>query len=351
MATYTYKCPNCDGGLQFDPETQKFSCEFCQSQFAEQELECISEQARESPRGQTPPETQPGSMHTVCYSCPACGAQIVTDETTAATFCYYCHNPVVLAGRLEGDFAPDKLIPFQLDRDEAAEKLLAWAHSKKFVPRAFFRKEQIETITGVYFPYWSADCELQGHLDATAHNIRVWRSGNVEYTETQDYRVSRCGSASFGGITKTALQTENAKLVESVQPYDESGMIDFSMPYLAGFQANQRNVSCESLRGEIETETQRFCESLLRDTIRGYDRVTNCRAHVNLTQIDWKYVLLPVWVLTYPGKNNKLYHYAINGQTGQIRGQLPIDLRKLSLFSLLLAAAVFLLLLIGGALL
>lgn len=43
----------------------------------------------------------------VTYTCPSCGAQIVTDATTAATFCYYCHNPVVLGGRLEGKFLPD----------------------------------------------------------------------------------------------------------------------------------------------------------------------------------------------------------------------------------------------------
>ena len=37
------------------------------------------------------------------YICPSCGAEVVTDATTAATFCYYCHNPVVLSGKLSGD--------------------------------------------------------------------------------------------------------------------------------------------------------------------------------------------------------------------------------------------------------
>ena len=55
------------------------------------------------------------------YTCPSCGAEIVTDATTAATFCYYCHNPVVLSGRLTGTYQPDFAIPFQIDRKRAQE--------------------------------------------------------------------------------------------------------------------------------------------------------------------------------------------------------------------------------------
>ena len=39
MAAITYKCPNCGGGLVFDPGTQKYKCEYCLSLFDQQELE------------------------------------------------------------------------------------------------------------------------------------------------------------------------------------------------------------------------------------------------------------------------------------------------------------------------
>ncbi len=42
------------------------------------------------------------------YICPSCGAEVVTDATTAATFCYYCHNPVVLSEKLTGNSARTK---------------------------------------------------------------------------------------------------------------------------------------------------------------------------------------------------------------------------------------------------
>ena len=101
MAAITYKCPNCGGGLIFEPKSQKYHCEFCLSDFTEEEMEKIQEKEQEKEEKGEEREAP------VLYTCPSCGAQIVTDATTAATFCYYCHNPVVLAGRLTGSFEPD----------------------------------------------------------------------------------------------------------------------------------------------------------------------------------------------------------------------------------------------------
>ena len=119
------------------------------------------------------------------YTCPSCGAQIVTDATTAATFCYYCHNPVVLAGRLTGSFEPDYVIPFQIDRKKAEEIFGQWIRRKRFVPDSFYSPKQIQTMTGVYFPYWLYRCQLHGNLTAEGRNNRVWTAGNIRYTETK----------------------------------------------------------------------------------------------------------------------------------------------------------------------
>ena len=93
MAAITYKCPNCDGGLVFDPASQKYHCEYCLSDFTQErtgtpepemnrrELEYQEPDCRE------PNRREPGSAEAqpVLYTCPSCGSQIVTDETTAAT--------------------------------------------------------------------------------------------------------------------------------------------------------------------------------------------------------------------------------------------------------------------------
>ena len=146
------------------------------------------------------------------FNCPSCGAQIVTDATTAATYCYYCHNPVVLAGRLSGEFLPENVLPFTIEKDEAIEKFLAWTKKKWFIPRDFFSKNQIDKLTGVYFPYWVVDAEVDGQLQATGTSIRIWRVGDIEYTETKRFNVGRSGKLSFKELVKNALsKTSNKK--------------------------------------------------------------------------------------------------------------------------------------------
>ena len=41
MAVISFKCPNCDGELIFDPSTQKYKCEYCFSLFSQEELDAM----------------------------------------------------------------------------------------------------------------------------------------------------------------------------------------------------------------------------------------------------------------------------------------------------------------------
>ena len=42
MSVVSYKCPNCGGELTFDPQTQKYKCEYCFSYFTEDQEELMS---------------------------------------------------------------------------------------------------------------------------------------------------------------------------------------------------------------------------------------------------------------------------------------------------------------------
>ena len=378
MAVISYKCPNCDGELIFNPATQNYKCEYCMSAFSQIELEEMKpEQAAERPvdkgedleytaqtesaeaegteseeaekqRENRTETEQVGQEDAVLYTCPSCGAEIVTDSTTAATFCYYCHNPVVLSGRLSGEYLPDSIIPFAIDKKQAVQKFLEYVHSKKFIPKAFFRKQQIEKLSGIYFPYWIYECTMDGQLDAQGTNIRVWRMGDTEYTETKYYQIERGGKVELSNLSKNALQKANQKLAEGVFPYDMNQKKEFHMGYLSGFQAEKRDVEQESMRQEIDQEVKNYGRQLLRDTISGYSGVTVNNHNLKIIDEKWSYVLLPVWTLTYKGKNGKFYYYSMNGQTGKVYGELPVDYKKISILGGIVALAVLILFLIGG---
>ena len=69
------------------------------------------------------------------YSCPTCGAELVCDETTAATTCPYCGNPTVLGGKLSGKLKPEYILPFKLDKKAAIAQLTRYYKGKAFLPK------------------------------------------------------------------------------------------------------------------------------------------------------------------------------------------------------------------------
>lgn len=359
MAVVTYKCPNCDGGLIFDAESQKFHCEFCLSYFTEEELvkagqakteeKVINEeqtQERENTQEVTDSEKEK-DFHAAMYTCPSCGAEVVVDDTTAASQCCFCHNPVVISGRLDGKFEPDCVIPFAIDRDEAIKRFLQWTGKKWFIPKNFFSKKQIEKVSGIYFPYWIADCDVSASIHAEATKVRSWRSGNTRYTETSTYSVSRAGNLSFSDISKNALNKANKVLAENVQPFDFSEVKDFNMAYLSGFGAEKRDIEHEEIEAEIKEDVTNYSAELLRDTVGGYDSVLVSNRSADVNNLKWRYALVPVWLMTYKS-GGKDYYYAMNGQTGNTCGKLPVNPKKLAALFAGVSIPVFIIALLGG---
>ena len=351
MAVISFKCPNCDGELIFDPQTQNYKCEYCNSKFTQQELDAQNPAKAEEKRNdwqENSTEEKQADAATTVYSCPSCGAEIMTDATTAATFCYYCHNPVILGKRLEGVFLPDKVIPFEVTREAAEKGFLDYVGKKKFVPKAFFNKKQIESMTGVYFPYWNYDVELEGRMQGEARQIRTWRTGNEEYTETKIYSITREGNVQLDCLTENALTKANAVLANAVMPYDFSKMKDFHMGYLSGFQAEKRDIEQAAVQGGMQSKMRDSAEKLMRETIKGYSSVSVRNTNFIPKKEKFSYCLLPVWTVTYKGKDGKVYYYSMNGQTGKVCGELPIDHKKLALVSAAVFAVITIVGLIGG---
>ena len=270
MEVITYKCPNCGGDLTFDPASGKYKCEYCLSSFTQEEAEKANPKAAEALNGEddaagaqeasdaqkessteeTKGETEQGEA--VVYTCPNCGTEIVTDATTAATYCFYCHNPVVLSGRLSGEYMPDFVLPFKISKEQAIEKFLSFTRKKHFIPKDFFEKSQVQKMTGVYFPYWIYGGDFETDYIARGRKVRVWQTGDVEYTETSIYDVRREGEVRVDGLSRNALNKADRDLIECVQPYRLEEMQPFSMGYLSGFQAEKRDIEQQQIAPELK---------------------------------------------------------------------------------------------------
>jgi DNA-directed RNA polymerase subunit RPC12/RpoP len=359
MATVNYKCPNCGAPLKFNPDKQLFSCEYCMSDFSEQKIQEIyaEREAKESKAEQAEQKAQKQAQETksdanqaedaVVYTCPSCGAEVVTTASTAATTCFYCQNPVVLGGRLSGEYLPDRVVPFALSKEKAIEKFMEMCRKKKFLPKDFASKKQFDKLTGVYFPYWYVDSQKQANMSATGEKIRTWSVGNKRYTETSVYRLERSGDLIVNNVFERALKSEDRDMLQCVHPYDLKQAKPFSMSYLSGFQAEKRDIEKQEINQEVENRIHEYCKQLLKDTMNGYSGI-QVKHYDDKTDLEaWSYTLLPVWIVTYKYKN-QIFPFAINGQTGKTYGKLPTSKGKLVMLAAIIAVAVFILCCLGG---
>ena len=329
-----YKCPACGAALKFDAEKQDFICEYCDSVFKEEDFFKVDEKLvvdAEKAAGKEELE------NAVLYICPSCGAQVVTDETTVATTCYYCSNPVVLSGELSGELKPDYIIPFKIDKDGAIQKFRELCGKKKFLPKDFISESRLEEIKGVYFPYWYVDCRANGHINATSKQVRSWMVGDIRHTETTIMGHYRQGNMVINNMPEAALKNKDRDILKYVCPFDSSGFVPFSMSYLSGYFAERRNIESHEIRGQVEEKVKGFSREKLKSTVNSVS-VSVKDSSISVGDLSWRYNLLPVWVLNYKHKG-KSYIYALNGQNGRVYGELPVCNKKLGVLFGAVAAA------------
>jgi len=341
-----YQCPACTGPLQFHPETGKVGCEYCgsvyelaeiEAQYQEKETraaEALQNEEKKQEFAENPWDTSAitedwgeaaNGMKT--YSCPACTAELICDATTAATSCPYCGNPTVVPGQFNGSLKPDYVIPFKLDKDAAVAALKKHYGKRFFLPKAFTANNHLEEIQGVYVPFWLFDGKAEGEASFKTTRSRKYRRGSYEIIETSHFTVSRSGNISFEKVPVDASTKMPDDYMESIEPFDYGELKPFSTAYLPGFLADKYDVSVEASQ---ERADKRCAESLaqeLRNTVIGYETVMEMRRQIRLNRGKVHYALLPVWLLHTKWSGGD-YLFAMNGQTGRLVGDLPVDKKK-----------------------
>ncbi len=353
MDSLGYKCPNCNADIKFSAKDQRFICEYCNSSFTEQEMKDIAA-LQEQQHYERPEEEQQTddefTEHTSVYSCDSCGATIMADENTAATFCYYCHNPVILKGRVSGEFRPSYVLPFQIDRETAIGHFKEFVRKHKFLPKDFLSAGQQEKIVGLYVPFWVTDVNVNADMDALGKRIRSWTSGNYSYTETQEYALARKANVVIKGLPADGASHIDDELMEAVEPFDYSKIRPFAMQYLSGFLAEKYDMDYAKMFPRIQNRAVQASDQLVRQSMTGYSSVSVTRSDIRVMSTKWEYMLLPVWFMTYK-YNDKVYEFALNGQTAKFVGEPPLSKPRLAAFCAGLGAAAFVISMLLGVLL
>lgn len=320
------KCPNCASPLKYNATSKIFKCEYCGSSFTGDELE--------KPKNENFNENLDTSEY-VTYYCADCGAEIVADKETSATFCVYCGNTAILKNKLSGEFKPDYIIPFKRDKNEAIEAFKKINKGKPLTPKTFNDEKNIEKIRGLYIPFWLYDVMVSGTIEAKSIKTTTWVVGNIAYNKTDTYQLLSDGDAYYKLVPTDGSTRFSDDIMNTIEPFDYSELETFNPAYLSGFLAEKYDTDSEKSFESIRKRTLKSTETkMLNEMSSMYGIKTITRNNLTSSVSDIKYALLPVWMVNVKYKN-KYYLFAMNGQTGEFVGNIPIDKGKAFLYTLI----------------
>jgi len=326
-----FKCPCCDGAIEFDSTLQKMKCPYCGSEFEIETLQAYAAELNGQPQDDMTWDTSAGSEwaegeteNLKVYTCNTCGGEIVADETTGASECPFCGNPVIMTGQFAGALKPDLVIPFKVDKKAAMAALQNHYKGKRLLPKVFKDQNHIKEVKGLYVPVWLFDTDADAYVRYRATRTRSWSDSQYNYTETSYFAVTRAGGIGFENVPVDGSTKMDDTMMESIEPFDIGDAVDFQTAYLSGYLADKYDVDAQESIDRANERIRRSTEDAFASTVQGYMTVTAESTNINLRNGRARYALYPVWILNTQW-NGQNFTFGINGQTGKIAGDLPMD--------------------------
>jgi len=335
MEIKEYKCPNCGGAVKFDSSSQSMKCPYCDAEFSTAALEeyqkqlSIPEEDKFGFDGKKDlKEWDSNELNELTQgSCPSCGAELLGDKNTAAMVCPNCGNSQIVLRRLEGQLKPDYVIPFKLDKKAAVEALKNFYKGKKLLPNSFNNENRINSIQGVYLPFWLFDATASGHIRYKAAKTKAWSDSSYNYTQTDFYSVVRDGSMKFEKVPVDGSEKMDNSYMDAIEPFNYADIKNFETAFLSGYIAEKYDVDADSSKDRAAKRIKNTLEGEFASSVTGYSSVTKESSSVNAENGKVSYSFMPAWVLNTKYKNEN-YMFLMNGQTGRLVGSLPSDTGK-----------------------
>ena len=327
-----YQCPNCSGNLKFNIALQKLACEHCDSQFGVHAFDDEKDANAE------------GSYEVTVFTCPQCGGELYTTDTSATSFCSFCGVANILESRLSKEKRPRFIIPFQKTKTDCKKAYLKMMRAAIFAPKELKEEKYIDSFRGIYMPYWLYSVKQQKAIELDGKKER--RSG--DYIITKHYALRADLDAKYKGMSYDASSSFADNISEKLAPFNVKQMYEFTPAYLSGFYADIADVPSELYEDEIKTTAaQRTFQYVEKDpTFSKYDINHSDASLVKRfgTVVDEKErAMFPVWFLAYRNQDRVAYA-TVNGQTGKVVADLPVDIKKYLFGTVGLAIPIFILL-------
>ena len=324
-----YECPNCNANLKFDIKTQMLLCDRCDTK-----MDPYAFQKEQDAEEQT---MQEDDYEITVFTCPQCGGRLVSDDTTAATFCSYCGSSTILQSRVSNLRRPRYIIPFQKTKEDCRDIYRKMMKHAWYAPGQMREEAYISRMRSIYMPYWVYTAAKYGRARQSASQyVRNVNYDVTMYSWLQAHVKAECKWLAFDASSSFSDRLSNA-----IAPFVWLDIKRFTPSYLSGFYADVDDVPPELYESDVSDIMQyelykRFAKEPFFEKYTLGDMSDDLRPN----EIYKELAMFPVWFLTYRDKDRVSY-VVINGQTGKAAGDIPVDVNRYFMGSVLLALPLF----------
>jgi len=260
------------------------------------------------------------------------------------TVCPYCAAPSVVERPASVDRpAPTFALGFALTHQAAGERVKQWLRTRHPWSDSRLKRASVQDVRGVYVPAY-----LYSALALSEYSASI----GEDYTETETYRTTENGKTvtKTRTVTKTEwrpLRGEHTEYVpdvlvtasrglsneelEELEPFDLRALARYEPALVAGWVAEEPSLSREECLRLAREETLARVKQRLEAFMPG-DSHQNLQHQTRVEEESLEVCLVPVWVLAARYAPDKPpLRVVVNGQSGEVHGEVPVSLVKVLL--------------------
>lgn len=328
-----YQCPSCGGNLQFDVSSQRLLCKYCNTTADPYSVEKQSDGYEQE------------WFDATHFLCPQCGGEVLTtDENMAAGFCSFCGASTILSSRISREKKPQGIIPFKISKEICKKLYFNKIKKSIFAPKELKDEKCIESFRGIYMPYWKYKLT---HRDIMLFKgEKSHRSGN--YIITDHYDLLADVDISYDGFYYDGSSSFYDNISEPLAPFHMWDCQAFTPSFLSGFYADTSDVDSEVYREDAVRKADDITFENVCSQFKEYSPDNNENRKkmtedygANCEKVD--NIMFPVWFMVYR-KHDRVAYATVNGQTGKVVADIPVDYTRYGIGSILLSIPIFFLL-------
>jgi hypothetical protein len=259
--------------------------------------------------------------------CASCGGAVVWDAAQSGAACLFCGSLALELHMLSEPLPiPDEFLPLTVTAESADRRFRAWAKKSWFRPKGLAAVEI--GLRPMLLPAWRYQARLETHWAG----LRTARS--------------KSGKAPVAGVDRGELVT----MVPA-----SSGLTQDELLALLPFDERAARPWSEYAQSSSDDETVWEPPALTRRGARLWARralaqaharqiararaLLRCRVSAVIEERDVRLLLVPIYIGVFRYRDRP-WRFLVNGQTGELVGDAPVDRRKLALVVAMVIAIV-----------